>query len=61
MCVCVCVCVGGGGGGGEVLCLFANLAKEVQGAHSREGTLCCGFNLTLVQKNLIFIFPFVSA
>ena len=38
VCVCVCVCVGGGGGGGEeVLCLFANLAKEV-GAYSREGT-----------------------
>ena len=35
MCVCVC---GGGGGGREVLCLFANLAKDV-GAYSREGTL----------------------
>ena len=30
--------MGGGGGGREVLCLFANLAKDV-GAYSREGTL----------------------
>ena len=45
----MCVWGGGGGGGREVLCLFANLAKKV-GAHSREGTLCCGFNLTLVQN-----------